>query len=531
MGVRVPSPALYILIFFKLKINIDRHDDASLKITASVEPIDYTEKFNETLKKLRKEAVLPGFRPGTVPVNLLKSRFGKQVMWDTISELAMSNILYALREKGIPYVGNPLVDTSSMEQIDINEEKSYEFISYVGYIPDFELDLEDLGEVHRYNIHYDAEDIEMEIRNWQAKLGSAVPVDEINMLDKFYEVALTIKAVDALNNQIPVENPENTPFEEAIANQMDGVFRSWLSIGFNQLFFNKRKGEKYRLTYDDFVNGHGSINPFADPNIPPRTRELFEKNGILMELVEIYEITPHPLNKDLYRKVFGDNTSVKNELEFREEFSEAFDNHISNLSDGRLKYEIDKAILGKQKVTLPLNILMQNFLDEYKRANGNPKEINEDHANFHLNIYLRNIQKMAVFNQIVNDYPEVEVNENTFMAFLKESVRSLYFEDGEESEQLKSSILSAKKDALLHPDIQNETDVEPIEEDEDELMNNSDDMYLEMMVDNLINSKDFDYQQNFNSFAENRILSYLLEHKFTIVETDISFRDFSKLPV
>lgn len=508
-----------------MKIVIDRHDDASLKITASVEPIDYSEKFNEQLKKLRKDAVLPGFRPGTVPVNLLKNRFGKQVLWETLSDLAMSNIIYALREKGIPYVGNPLIDTTVIEQLDPSSERTYDFVSFVGYIPNFTLNLEDLEEINRYTIQYTEDDIEMEIRNWQARLGTAQPVDEINMLDKFYEVALTIKAVDAFNNPIEVPAQENPTFEEALGNQMDGVFRSWLATGFNQLFFNKRKGEKYRYQYSDFANS--AINPFEDPNIPPKTRELFQNNNILMELVEIYEITPHPLNRDLYRKVLGENTSVKNELEFREEFAEAFDNYISTLADDRLKYEIDRVVLNKQEVILPVNILAQNFMDEIRRANPNVDKMPQEEFNFHLSMYLRNIQKMAVFNQIINDYPEIEVNEDSFRDFIKENIRSIYFDGSLDSDELKQSILAARDEKTLHPDIANEVD-----ETEDEEMENfadSDDMYLEMMVDNLLNSRDYDYQRNFNSFAENRILTYLIENKFSIVDKEISYQEFGKL--
>ena len=55
-------------------MNITKKDIDSLnaEITISVTPIDYEPKVKEGIKKVQRQASMPGFRPGKVPEGMIK---------------------------------------------------------------------------------------------------------------------------------------------------------------------------------------------------------------------------------------------------------------------------------------------------------------------------------------------------------------------------------------------------------------------------------------------------------------------------
>ena len=73
-----------------LQSNID-NVNALLKVQVS--KADYSEKVEKSLKDFRKKANMPGFRPGTVPVSLVKKMYGKSMLAEEINKL-VSEALY-----------------------------------------------------------------------------------------------------------------------------------------------------------------------------------------------------------------------------------------------------------------------------------------------------------------------------------------------------------------------------------------------------------------------------------------------------
>ena len=63
-------------------MNIVRNDiDAvNATVTVQVSKADYAEKVEKTLKEYKRKANIPGFRPGMVPVGLLKKMYGKAIL-------------------------------------------------------------------------------------------------------------------------------------------------------------------------------------------------------------------------------------------------------------------------------------------------------------------------------------------------------------------------------------------------------------------------------------------------------------------
>jgi len=74
------------------------------------------EKYNEMLKMLRKEAKIPGFRPGKVPLNVIKSRFGKDVLGEVGEQLIQESMQKAVKESGISPISSPEILDLTLEE-------------------------------------------------------------------------------------------------------------------------------------------------------------------------------------------------------------------------------------------------------------------------------------------------------------------------------------------------------------------------------------------------------------------------------
>lgn len=70
-----------------MKISFENPDKVNGLLTLTVEEADYKENVEKTLKNYRKKANVPGFRPGMVPMGMIKRQFGTTAKVDEINKL------------------------------------------------------------------------------------------------------------------------------------------------------------------------------------------------------------------------------------------------------------------------------------------------------------------------------------------------------------------------------------------------------------------------------------------------------------
>jgi len=96
--------------------------------------------FDRAYQALRKNARLPGFRPGKAPLSVLRKRFGDGVKEDVGNQLLQESFPRALAEHDLKAVGPP-----TLEEISIDEGEPFVYLAEVDVLPQF--DLEDLAKV------------------------------------------------------------------------------------------------------------------------------------------------------------------------------------------------------------------------------------------------------------------------------------------------------------------------------------------------------------------------------------------------
>jgi len=92
---------------------------------------DIEEKISDRLKQIASTAQLPGFRPGKVPVSLLRKRYGPSVMGEVLEQAVGDSSQQALAEKGVRPAMQPEIEITSYE-----DGKDLEYTIAVEMLPE-----------------------------------------------------------------------------------------------------------------------------------------------------------------------------------------------------------------------------------------------------------------------------------------------------------------------------------------------------------------------------------------------------------
>ncbi|MFI5203978.1 MAG: trigger factor family protein, partial [Flavobacteriales bacterium] len=120
-------------------MNVSKQDQADFTavLTVTIEPADYNEKYDKALKSYAKKVNIKGFRPGTVPMGMVKKLYGKGLLADEINRLINDSIYGYLKENEIEILGNPMPKEGAEDKADWDNPSSFEFHYEVGLAPVF----------------------------------------------------------------------------------------------------------------------------------------------------------------------------------------------------------------------------------------------------------------------------------------------------------------------------------------------------------------------------------------------------------
>ncbi len=170
------------------------------KITITVEQTDYLPSFDKTIKNYSKQASIPGFRKGMVPVGVVKKMYGQAVFAEEVFRAVEKQMNDYLENENLDILARPLpLPENDASQLDMNTPASYNFSFEVGIKPTIHIDLSS-AKVKRYNVEVDSENIDKEIEYRQNSFGKTINPETIETEE--YNIHATFTEADAEGNEI-----------------------------------------------------------------------------------------------------------------------------------------------------------------------------------------------------------------------------------------------------------------------------------------------------------------------------------------
>ncbi|MEE8340325.1 MAG: trigger factor [Xanthomonadales bacterium] len=117
-----------------MQVSVENTGGLERRLTVHVPESEITDKVHLKLKELTKQVRIKGFRPGRVPMSVVKQRYGKQVRQDIVSETMQTSLQQAIQDESLRPASAPRVDTppEGLEKGDLD------FTAVIEVYPDLE---------------------------------------------------------------------------------------------------------------------------------------------------------------------------------------------------------------------------------------------------------------------------------------------------------------------------------------------------------------------------------------------------------
>lgn len=309
-----------------MNISLENIDKVNAVITAVVEPADYTEKYNKALKEAKKKINMPGFRPGMVPVGLVKKQFGVSILAEEVNKILQEGLFNYISENKVNMLGEPL-PTADNDNVSLVEGESFTFKFELAIAPEFEVALSKDDKINYYNVEVTDEMVENQINMYRQRGGNYEKVDSYEDNDMIKGVITELN----VENAVSVENAVLLPkyfknedqkklFEGAKLNDV---------ITFNpSVAYDNNEAEMaalLKVEKEDVANHKGEFN---------------------YQITEITRFVLGELNQELFDNVFSGG-EVTTEEEFRARIKTLISDQFKKDSDYKFILDVRKYVTEK----------------------------------------------------------------------------------------------------------------------------------------------------------------------------------------
>jgi len=307
-------------------------DQNNAIVTLRVEKVDYSEKVDKKLRETRKKANIPGFRPGMVPVGLIKKMYGKQMLAEEINKLVSDNLYNYIRDNKINILGEPLPNEAEQKAIDFESQEEFEFVFDLGIAPEFEVELTKKDKVKYYSIAVSDDMIENQVKSYTGRYGKYVQEEDVEEKDMLKGELLEMADGKVNEDGLKVQDATLTP-----AYMKDDAQKA--------LFVGAKKGDIITFNPAKAFENETEISSML--KISKEAAKTIDSD-FQLKIESITRYHESEINQELFDKVYGDGI-VKSEDEFRTKIKENIQENLGADSDYKFGIDAQEMLVAKYK--------------------------------------------------------------------------------------------------------------------------------------------------------------------------------------
>jgi trigger factor len=162
-----------------MNITKESIDNLNARVTIKLAPADYQPQVEKTLKEQARKANMPGFRPGKVPVGVVKKMYGPSILVDEVNKMLGEKLYEYIGNEKLEILGNPLPSEDVKPIADFQNPADMEFTYDLGLAPKIDLELGKKFKFDYFKIEATDKDIENSLENISKRTGEMVEHDTI----------------------------------------------------------------------------------------------------------------------------------------------------------------------------------------------------------------------------------------------------------------------------------------------------------------------------------------------------------------
>jgi len=155
-----------------MQVSIETTSKLERRLTVGVPAADVDNEVDSRLKQAVKNVRLPGFRPGKVPLKVMRQRFGSGVRQEVIGEVMSRSFREAVVQENLKPAGQPSIEPRTM-----GEGQDLEYVATFEVFPEVELVDVKGYEVEKPVAEVTSEDVDNIIEVFRKQRGSWVAAE------------------------------------------------------------------------------------------------------------------------------------------------------------------------------------------------------------------------------------------------------------------------------------------------------------------------------------------------------------------
>ncbi len=395
-------------------------------IQISITEEDYTEKVNSKLKDYKKKAQMPGFRPGMVPMGLIKKMYGQSVIADEVNTIISDALNKHIIDNKIEILGNPLPNMEKTKTFDFDNQKEFDFYFDIAIAPEINVEMDENFTVPYYKISVSEDDIDNTIKNILDKHSTS---EELETVKDDSHIKATIYEIDE----------EEKKIDKGETLEIDFDINEIKTKKNQKLFIGKQKGA---------IVNEIPHQLFGTKEKAAHILHIKDKKSNLLDKMFAFEITGitkkrfPEINEELYEKIYP-GAGIKTEEAFRKQVKEDIFLHYQKETDKQLLNDVTEKLIKEANINLPEDFL-KRWLFESNEGKITKEQIDQQYES-----YSKTMQWQLIEAKLRSKFPDkLNLQEEE----IKDEVRR-YFNQGiipEEKdpsiEQIVNQVLSNEKE-------------------------------------------------------------------------------------
>ena len=375
--------------------------DLQAVLTLTIEPADYQDAVQKELKQIRQKANIPGFRPGMVPVGLVKKMYGKGVLAEVLNKTVGEQLSKYIEENKLQVLGDPLPNNVLTPEMDLDNQDTFTFAFDFAVAPEFDAKLNGHNKLTQYVITVTDEMVDNQVKSYAERFGEYTEAEEVKSGDVLKGL-LTEQKENGIVKENAMLNPEYMQDKEQA-----------------KLFENAKKGDV--ITFNP-TKAYGNETEVASMLGLKKEEIAGLDSDFTFEIQTISRHEAAAIDGELFAKVYGENT-IKDEAEFRAKVKAEIEQNMQE--DAKYKFGLDakEAIMKKmEKVAFPDDFLKRWVLATNEKMTQ--EELDKDYPKM-----LDELKWHLAKDQLMKEH-KIDVQKEDVEAYAKEVARMQFMQYG-----------------------------------------------------------------------------------------------------
>ena len=391
-----------------MEITLQNVSEVKGMLTVKLVKADYEPKVEKALKTFRQKANLPGFRPGMVPMGLIKKQYGSAIKAEEINKMLQEAVYGYLKENKVDMLGEPLPNEDQQKTIDFDIMEELEFLYDIALAPQFDATLTAADTIPYYTIQISDEMVDGQVNMYTQRNGRYEKVEEYADNDM---VKGLMCQLDENGNTVEggIQAEDAVVLPKYMKNAAQTALFEGTKVG-DVITINPREA------YDGNEAELASLLKISK-------EEAANVNGnYSYQISEITRYVPGDLNQEIFDLVYGEG-AVSSEEEFRARVKEDLTKQFVPESDYKFLIDVREYVMNR--------IGELKFADDVLKRimHINNPDKGEEYVNEHYANTIKELSWHLVKEQLV-EKAGIKLEENDLMEQAKANVRAQFAQYG-----------------------------------------------------------------------------------------------------